>query len=43
MPPHPTDRHLITGAGFTLDRLETYDAPGGPKPFSWFYEGVARA
>ena len=34
---------LLTGAGFTLDRLDTYDAPGGPKPFSWFYEGVARA
>jgi ubiquinone/menaquinone biosynthesis C-methylase UbiE len=33
---------LLTGAGFVLDRLDTYDAPGGPKPFSWFYEGVAR-
>ena len=33
---------LVTGAGFALDRLETYYAPGEPKAFGWFYEGVAR-
>jgi len=34
---------LLEEAGFTLDELATYDAPGAPKPFSWFYEGVGRS
>jgi len=33
---------LVTGAGFTIDALSTYYAPKEPKPFAWFYEGVAR-
>jgi ubiquinone/menaquinone biosynthesis C-methylase UbiE len=33
---------LITGAGFTIEALSTYYAPKEPKPFAWFYEGVAR-
>lgn len=31
---------LLTEAGFELVRLETYQAPGAPKPFGWFYEGI---
>ena len=34
---------LLTSAGFTIDRLETFYAPKEPKPFARFYEGVARA
>ena len=34
---------LLTGAGFTLERLDTYQQPKEPKPFGWFYEGVARS
>jgi ubiquinone/menaquinone biosynthesis C-methylase UbiE len=33
---------LITDAGFTVEAMSNYYAPGAPKPFSWFYEGVAR-
>jgi ubiquinone/menaquinone biosynthesis C-methylase UbiE len=33
---------LMTDAGFTIDVLRTYYAPKEPKPFAWFYEGVAR-
>ena len=32
---------LLTGAGFTLDRLETGYLPKDPKPFSYVYEGAA--
>ena len=35
----PIDQ-LLVGAGFTIDRLEAYQAPG-PKVASYFYEGVA--
>ena len=34
---------LITDAGFTIEAMSNYYAPGAPKPFSWFYEGVARS
>lgn len=33
---------LLTGAGFTLERLENFYAKGDPKPFGYLYEGVAR-
>ena len=33
---------LLTAAGFTVERLDTYYVPKEPKPFAWFYEGVAR-
>jgi ubiquinone/menaquinone biosynthesis C-methylase UbiE len=34
---------LLTAAGFTIESLDTYYVPKEPKPFAWFYEGVARA
>lgn len=34
---------LLAEAGFEMVQLATYDAPGAPKPFSWFYEGVGRS
>jgi hypothetical protein len=34
---------LLTSAGFTIERLDTFYAPKEPKPFARFYEGVARA
>ena len=33
---------LVTSAGFELVRLDAYQAPKEPKPFGFFYEGVAR-
>lgn len=32
---------LLTAAGFTLTKLDTYYAPKEPKAFGYFYEGVA--
>lgn len=32
---------LLTGAGFSLTKLDTYYAPKEPKAFGYFYEGVA--
>jgi ubiquinone/menaquinone biosynthesis C-methylase UbiE len=34
---------MVVGAGFTLDRLDTYQAPGQPRPWGHTFEGVARA
>lgn len=34
---------LIEQAGFSMERLETYDGMGRPKMFGYLYEGVARA
>lgn len=34
---------LIRRAGFELERLDTYQQPKEPKPFGWFFEGVARS
>jgi ubiquinone/menaquinone biosynthesis C-methylase UbiE len=33
---------LFTDAGFTIERLDRYDAPKVPKPCAAMYEGVAR-
>jgi ubiquinone/menaquinone biosynthesis C-methylase UbiE len=33
---------LVTAAGFTIQSLDTYYVPKEPKPFGWFFEGVAR-
>jgi len=33
---------LISNAGFVIDTLDRYYAKTGPKPFSYFYRGIAR-
>ena len=33
---------LVTSAGFEMVRLDAYQQPKEPKPFGWFFEGIAR-
>jgi ubiquinone/menaquinone biosynthesis C-methylase UbiE len=33
---------MVSGAGFTVEQLDTYYAPKEPKPWAALYEGVAR-